>query len=111
MCVSVVLPDSSAERAGLSEGDLIVSVSGRDMLHNSAEAAEEIVKQLRGTVATIVIGRVTPTPLNEQERSEALQVVENKVGLTPSLCFLRHFLTPSFFSLASPTLAALVRQD
>ncbi|HEY9086147.1 MAG TPA: S41 family peptidase [Candidatus Tyrphobacter sp.] len=104
--LSYVLPNTPAERAGLHEGDLLISVDGASTKGLTIEGVSRLLRGKVGTVVNLQVApslRVTPraipiTRSEVQPPTVVFKMLPNQIGYVYVLAFGR--ATPDEFNLA-----------
>lgn len=75
--VATVSPNSPAHRAGLTAGDFLLTVNGRDVIRAPVAQVEAIINYSAGSPLTLKVARLAA-------KGGAVSVVQRKVGMCTS---------------------------
>ena len=82
--VAQVQSGSVAERAGVTVGDFVLKVCGRDIRTADGEQVLRMMREEAGKAVEVAVARPYPVPLTDKEKMRALLVLQTKVSLSSS---------------------------
>jgi hypothetical protein len=77
--VAQVQSGSVAERAGVTVGDFVLKVCGRDIRTADGEQVLRMMREEVGKAVEVAVARPYPVPLTDKEKMRALLVLQTKL--------------------------------
>jgi len=80
VCLSEVLADSVADQAGVTTGDYVIALNGRDVQFSSCEDLGIMLRDSYGAALQLRVGRPDPVPSSDLGKRRALLTLQTMVS-------------------------------